>query len=314
VGFPTTIAPITQNNLSPKFIDIEFDSLNFDINLLESAITDRTKAIIVSPVLGNPPDLDYIKQLCEQKGLVLLGDNCDSLGSKINGRYIHEYYDAWSCSFYPAHHISTGEGGMVSTNDFELMQLARSISWWGRDCYCVGANNLLPCGTCGKRFDYWLKNYDGIIDHKYIYNNVGYNLKPLDLQGALGSCQLVKFDDISQRRKYNKSRIEQKLHDHIGLTKVKVLDNAEPCWFGVPVICEEKGQKEMLVSHFEAHKIQTRNYFGGNILLHPGYEHLDDYRKYPKSNKTLDQVFFLGCSPIYNEAVLSYIEEVIEKW
>lgn len=314
VGFPTTIAPIIQNNLSPKFIDIEFDSLNFDINLLESAITDRTKAIIVSPVLGNPPDLDYIKQLCEQKGLVLLGDNCDSLGSKINGRYIHEYYDAWSCSFYPAHHISTGEGGMVSTNDFELMQLARSISWWGRDCYCVGANNLLPCGTCGKRFDYWLKNYDGIIDHKYIYNNVGYNLKPLDLQGALGSCQLVKFDTISQRRKYNKSRIEQKLHDHIGLTKVKVLDNAEPCWFGVPVICEEKGQKEMLVSHFEAHKIQTRNYFGGNILLHPGYEHLDDYKKYPKSNKTLDQVFFLGCSPIYNEAVLSYIEEVIEKW
>ena len=314
VGFPTTIAPIIQNNLKPCFVDIEFDSLNFDVSLIESKINLRTRAVIVSPVLGNPPDLIKIKDICDRHGLVLLGDNCDSLGSKINGRYIHEYYYAWSCSFYPAHHISTGEGGMVSTNDEDLIKLVRSISWWGRDCYCVGTNNLLSCGTCGKRFDYWLKNYDGIIDHKYIYNNVGYNLKPLDLQGAIGSVQLTKFDAISQRRKINKARIEQKLHDHIGLNKVKVLDGYEPCWFGVPVICEEAGQKELLVSHFESHKIQTRNYFGGNILYHPGYEHLDDYRDYPNSNKTLDQIFFLGCAPIYNEQVLDYIDQVIEKW
>ena len=179
VGFPTTIAPLIQNKLKPVFVDIEFNTLNFDIGLIPDAITPKTKAIFVSPVLGNPPDLDLLKEICEKYNLVLIGDNCDSLGSKYNNRYIHEYYYSWSCSFYPAHHITTGEGGMVCSNDQHLIDLARSISWWGRDCYCVGTNNTLPCGTCGKRFDYWLENYDGIIDHKYIYGNVGYNLKPL---------------------------------------------------------------------------------------------------------------------------------------
>lgn len=314
VGFPTTIAPIIQNNLTPKFVDIEFNTLNFDINLLEKEISHKTKAIFVSPVLGNPPDLEEIKKLCNKKGILLIGDNCDSLGSKFNGKYIHEYYYSWSCSFYPAHHISTGEGGMVCTNDQHLYDLARSISWWGRDCYCVGINNTLSCGTCGKRFDYWLENYDGIIDHKYIYGNIGYNLKPLDLQGAIGSVQLKKFDLISQKRKQHKERIESCLLDHIDLKKVMTLPNSEPCWFGIPVLCDDQNQKEMLVSHFEHHRIQTRNYFGGNILFHPAYKHLDDYKKFPNANRTLDLVFFLGCSPSYNENVLSYIEGVIKKW
>lgn len=314
VGFPTTIAPIIQNNLVPKFVDIEFNTLNFDINLLEQAISTRTKAIFVSPVLGNPPDLEIIKKLCNKKNILLIGDNCDSLGSKFNGKYIHEYYYSWSCSFYPAHHISTGEGGMVCTNDQHLNDLARSISWWGRDCYCVGVNNTLSCGTCGKRFDYWLENYDGIIDHKYIYGNIGYNLKPLDLQGAIGSKQLKKFDIISSKRKQHKERIESCLLSHINLKKVMTLPDSEPCWFGIPVLCDDQNQKEMLVSHFESHRIQTRNYFGGNILFHPAYKHLDDYKKFPNANKTLDLVFFLGCAPSYNEDVLAYIEEVIKKW
>ena len=314
VGFPTTIAPLIQNKLKPVFVDIEFNTLNFDIGLIPDAITPKTKAIFVSPVLGNPPDLDLLKEICEKYNLVLIGDNCDSLGSKYNNRYIHEYYYSWSCSFYPAHHITTGEGGMVCSNDQHLIDLARSISWWGRDCYCVGTNNTLPCGTCGKRFDYWLENYDGIIDHKYIYGNVGYNLKPLDLQGAIGSAQLTKFDEISAKRKLHKTVIEDILCSHVKIEKVTVLLNAEPCWFGVPVICEDRNQKEMLVDHLEYHKIQTRNYFGGNILLHPAYKNLDDYKKYPNANKTLDLVFFLGCAPSYNERVLSYIEEVINKW
>lgn len=314
VGFPTTIAPIIQNKLTPKFIDIEFNTLNFDIDLIEDAITSKTKAIFVSPVLGNPPNLDEIKNICNKHGILLIGDNCDSLGSKYNDKYIHEYYYSWSCSFYPAHHISTGEGGMVCTNDQHLNDLARSISWWGRDCYCVGINNTLSCGTCGKRFDYWLENYDGIIDHKYIYGNIGYNLKPLDLQGAIGSAQLKKFDEISLKRKHNKQYIENSLLSHINLRKVNNLPNSEPCWFGVPVLCKEQGQKEMLVSHFEHHKIQTRNYFGGNILFHPAYKHLDDYKKYPNANRTLDLVFFLGCSPAYNQKILEYFDQVILKW
>jgi CDP-6-deoxy-D-xylo-4-hexulose-3-dehydrase len=178
----------------------------------------------------------------------------------------------------------------------------------------VGANNLLQCGTCGKRFDYWLENYDGIIDHKYIYGNIGYNLKPLDLQGAIGSVQLTKIDEIDSKRRYNKKVIETALVEHLGITPVKVLKNSDPSWFGVPIICSEKGEKEMLVAHFESNRIQTRNYFGGNILMHPGYKHLDDCKKYPNANKTLDKVFFIGCTPLYNEAVLDYIKEVIRKW
>lgn len=314
VGFPTTIAPLIQNNLKPVFIDIEFNTLNFDINQIEDAITNRTKAIFVSPVLGNSPDLDEIKKICEKHNILLIGDNCDSLGSKYNGKFIHEYYYSWSCSFYPAHHISTGEGGMVCTNDQHLYDLVRSISWWGRDCYCVGVNNTLACGTCGKRFDYWLENYDGIIDHKYIYGNIGYNLKPLDLQGAIGSVQLTKFDEIDAKRKHHKNIIEESCYKHLDVRKVQVLLNSDPCWFGVPILCKEQGQKEMLVDHFEKNRIQTRNYFGGNILFHPAYKHLDDYKKFPNANKTLDLVFFLGCSPAYTDKVLSYIDEVAKAW
>lgn len=314
VGFPTTIAPIIQNNLKPVFIDVELDTLNFDLDLLEDAITKRTKAIFVSPVLGNPPDMDRLKEISERYNILLIGDNCDSLGTKYHEKEIGEYYYSWSCSFYPAHHISTGEGGMVCTNDHHLNDLVRSISWWGRDCYCVGANNTLPCGTCGKRFDYWLENYDGIIDHKYIYSNIGYNLKPLDLQGAVGLVQLDKITDICNKRKYNKLVIETALKDHIKIKPVKVNRHANPSWFGVPIICSEAGQKELLVDHFESNRVQTRNYFGGNILLHPAYKHLGNYTDFPNANKTLDYVFFIGCSPLYNEEVLKYIIEVIKKW
>lgn len=314
VGFPTTIAPLIQNKLTPVFVDIEFDTLNFDLNLVESAITKKTKAIFVSPVLGNPPDIDKLRKICDRNNVLLIGDNCDSLGTKYDGKHLAEYYFASSCSFYPAHHICTGEGGMVSSNDKHVVDLARSISWWGRDCHCVGKENLLDCGSCGKRFDYWLENYDGIIDHKYIFGNIGYNLKPLDFQGAIGLIQLTKLDEIGEKRKRNKEFIEKVIVEHLDLEPVKVVNKADPSWFGVPIVCKEQGQKEMLVSHLESHRIQTRNYFGGNLLLHPAYKHLDDYKKFPNANKTLDHVFFIGCSPLYNDNVLSYIEEVIKKW
>lgn len=314
VGFATTIAPLLQNRLQPVFVDIEFDTLNFDLNHIEDVITKKTRAIFVSPVLGNPPDIDKLQKIADRNNILLIGDNCDSLGTKYKGKHINEYYYSSSCSFYPAHHITTGEGGMISTNDRHVIEQARSISWWGRDCSCVGRENMLKCGSCGKRFDYWLENYDGIIDHKYIFSNVGYNLKPLDLQGAVGLVQLTKLDEITEKRRHNKTRIESALVKHIDIEPVKVVPGADPSWFGVPVICKEQGQKEMLVDHFEAHNIQTRNYFGGNLLLHPAYKHLDDYRKFPNANKTLDCVFFTGCSPLYNEKILSYIEEVIYKW
>ena len=315
VGFPTTIAPIVQNNLKPKFIDIELDTLNFDINQIEDKITPKTKAIFVSPVLGNPPDIDQLLEIATKYNLQLVGDNCDSLGSKWGDKYLSDYYIAYSNSFYPAHHISTGEGGMVCTNDDELKKIFVSLSWWGRDCYCIGSANLLPCGTCGNRFDKWLENYDGIIDHKYVFSEMGYNLKPLDLQGAIGLEQLLKLNDIEINRKHSNKVISKIFLDNIpGLRVPKVLDKADPCWFGTPFICEEEGLKHKLVAYLEANKIQTRNYFAGNILLHPGYSFLDDFKKYPEANKVLDKVFFIGAAPHYTKEVFNYIEDVIKKF
>jgi CDP-6-deoxy-D-xylo-4-hexulose-3-dehydrase len=315
VGFATTISVLYQCRLKPIFVDIEWNTLNFDVNQIESKITSKTKGIFVSPVLGNPPDMDKLVDVCSIHSLVLIGDNCDSLGSKWNGKYLNEYYYAYANSFYPAHHISTGEGGMVCTNDPELKKLFVSLSWWGRDCYCVGSANLLPCGTCGNRFDKWLENYDGIIDHKYVFSEMGYNLKPLDLQGAIGLVQLEKLDEIEENRRISRDNITDIFTDNImGLRSPNVLDKADPCWFGTPFICEEEGLKHKLVAYLEANKIQTRNYFAGNILIHPGYSFLDDYKNYPEANKVLDKVFFIGAAPHYTEPVFRYIKEVIKKF
>lgn len=315
VGFPTTISVVYQNKLKPIFVDIEWDTLNFDLNQIESKITPKTKGIFVSPVLGNPPNFDVLIELCEKYNLKLIGDNCDSLGSKWGDKYLNEYYVAFSNSFYPAHHISTGEGGMVCTNDELLSKLFVSLSWWGRDCYCVGSANLLSCGTCGKRFDNWLDNYDGIIDHKYVFNDMGYNLKPMDLQGAIGLVQLDKFKEIEEKRKKSKTKMQSIFLNNIDDISVpSILDNADVCWFGSPFICENKELKESLVAFLEENKIQTRNYFAGNILLHNGYSFLDDYKNYPEANKVLDKVFFVGAAPHYTNEIFEYIEETIKKF
>ena len=316
VGFPTTISTIVQNNLKPVFVDIEYTTLNFDIHKIEEKITPRTKGIFVSPVLGNPPDMDFLSELCQKHNIKLIGDSCDSLGSKWDGKHLSNYYVAWSSSFYPAHHISTGEGGIVCTDIAELKKLFTSFSWWGRDCYCVGSANLLSCGTCGNRFGNWLEAYDGIIDHKYVFTNMGYNLKPMDLQGSIGLVQLSKFNEIDTKRKDSKKRIESTLLKHVTRLKgVDMLEKADTCWFGTPFICETKELKDKLVAFLEENKIQTRNYFAGNILMHPAYKHLDDLNKYPNANQVLDKVFFLGAAPHYDEQVFNYIEEIFaEKW
>lgn len=315
VGFPTTISPLVQNNLKPVFIDIEFETLNFDLNLLIKKITPKTKGIFISPVLGNPPDMDRLVEISKEYGLMLIGDNCDSLGSKWEGKYLTDYYYCSSCSFYPAHHISTGEGGMISSNDEKFIDTVRSVAWWGRDCYCVGSANLLACGTCKNRFDKWLPDYDGIIDHKYYFTNIGYNLKPLDLQGAIGLEQLKKFEEIETNRRKNKLIVQELFRKYVpGVMPAKVLDKGDPSWFGVPIICESQAAKEKLVAFLEDNKIQTRNYFAGNLLMHPAYRHLDDYTQYPNANKALSHVFFVGCSPHYNENIFSYYESVLEKY
>jgi len=307
VGFPTTIAPIVQVGLKPVFVDIDFSDLNWDVSEIEDKITTRTRGVISSPVLGNPYDYDLIIDICERNKIYLIADNCDSLGSKWNDQYLTDHSIAASCSFYPAHHICTGEGGMVSTDDEELINIARSLAWWGRDCYCVGAQNLLSCGVCGKRFDNWIEKYDGIIDHKYVYSQMGYNLKPMDFQGAIGSVQIEKFEQIHYHRRLNKTLIQEHFEKIPGVRSVNELPKAEASWFGVPIICDSKDTKNKLTKHLELNKIQTRNYFAGNILMHPGYSHLDYYKNYPNACKVLDLVFFVGCSPTITDQMIEYI-------
>lgn len=314
-GFPTTISVIHQNRLRPAFVDIEWETLNFDLKLLEARITDKTKAVFLSPVLGNPPDMDVLLDVCARRKLKLILDNCDSLGSKWHGKYLNEYAVASSTSFYPAHHITTGEGGMVSTNDKDIYKLIRTTATWGKDCYCMGAGNLNMDGACANRFAKWLEAYDGVIDHRYVFSNMGYNLKPLDLQGAIGSVQLSKFPEIDRKRKEAKQIIEKSLVNNIeGVRGVKSIEGADVCWFGTPFVCDDKYLKRQLVQYLEDNKIQTRNYFAGNILMHPGYAFLDDYKDFPEANKVLDKVFFIGNAPFYTEEMFYYIDNVAQNF
>jgi CDP-6-deoxy-D-xylo-4-hexulose-3-dehydrase len=315
-GFPTTIAPIAQNNLVPIFVDITFDDLNFDLNLIEGKITNKSVAIFVSPVLGNPPDFDKLLEICHKHNLELILDNCDSLGSTWNNKFLNEFSYASSYSLYPAHHLSCGEGGLVASNNEEVVRFARSFAWWSRECSCVGSANLLPNGVCGHRFDKWLPEYDSVIDHKYVFSTgLGYNLKPLDLQGSIGLVQLTKWDEIHSKRKHSKNVITDLFAKHMPQLKtLTVLNQANVSWFGTPFICENKEQKDKIVNHLEKNKIQTRNYFSGNILMHGGYKHLGNYKDYPLSNLVLDKVFFLGASPSYSSEVFNYIEDVLKKY
>ena len=317
VGFPTTVSSLVQNNLKPIFIDIEWDTLNFDLSKIEEKITDKTVAIFLSPVLGNPPDMDKLIGIVNKYPKIkLLLDNCDSLGSKWNNKYLNEYAIASSCSFYQAHEITTLEGGMVSSNNEEIVQLARSYGTWGRDCYCVGTCNLLAKGSCGKRFSNWLQDFpETIMDHKYVFNRIGYNLKPLDLQGAIGIEQLKKLDFICARRKTNLDKILLAFKENLNFIKsVDVFEKTSWVPFGVPLICKSKKDKIKLVNYLENNGIQTRNYFAGNLLMHSGYKHLDDYKKYPESNKVLDLVFFVGCAPTISEENIKYIQEVLKNY
>ena len=188
------------------------------------------------------------------------------------------------------------------------------MAWWGRDCYCIGVANLAPKGTCGCRFKKWLDNVDVEIDHKYVFTNMGYNLKPLDLQGNIGLEQLKKIDTVHTKRRQHKQTIQTFFNNINGVTPVKSYTKSDPSWFGVPVICNDPKLKHRLVKYLEDNNIQTRTYFAGNILLHPGYAHLDDWKKYPNANEVLGRVFFIGCSPTYNEKTLQRIENIITKF
>ena len=323
-GFPTTINPIIQLGFTPVFVDIELESLNLDLDQVEQKLKEdpEIKVITFAHVLGNPPNMDRLMELVEKYNLVFLEDCCDALGSTYKGRDLGSYGKMASCSFYPAHHITMGEGGFVACNDLETERILRSFRDWGRGCYCVGKQNQIECGMCNSRFNNWIPALpDEVFDHKYVYEEIGYNLKPIELQAAIAFVQMQKLGEIGQIRRKNHARIVdifKPYEDYFILPKAT--DGADPDWFAVALTIKDtsKFSRADFCQYLESNKIQTRPYFAGNIMLQPAYEGLMDsetiIKEYPIARKVTTDTFFLGCSPVITDEQIDYIETIVNKF
>jgi CDP-6-deoxy-D-xylo-4-hexulose-3-dehydrase len=323
-GFPTTVAPIFQVGFTPVFVDIELRTLNLDLDQVEQACIDNPDAKIITfaHVLGNPPDMNRLMQIIEKYKLILLEDCCDALGTTFEGKPLGSFGEMASCSFYPAHHITMGEGGFVAVNTMENERIVRSFREWGRGCYCVGKQNLLENGACKCRFNNWLPSLPNeIFDHKYVYEEIGYNVKPIELQASIGLIQMEKLEEIGIKRRENYknlfaafSKYEQYFHLH------EAQPGADVDWFAFPVTIGDDApfKRSDICQFLESHKIQTRPYFAGNIMLQPAYMHLVDpkevIKKYPVARKVTTDTFFLATSPVINKEKTDYIETILDKF
>lgn len=317
-GFPTTVNPILQCGFKPIFVDIESNTLNIDPQKIEDAAKKNdARALIFAHVLGNSPNMNDIMYIVKKYNLILLEDCCDALDSKFEGKPLGSFGDMATCSFYPAHHITMGEGGFVACNTPEQETVLKSFRDWGRSCYCSGkASVSLKNGFCKKRFSNWIKSLPGVIfDHKYVYDEVGYNLKPLELQAAMGLRQLEKLKEITTKRKYNYGRLHRIFSKYPDSFKIhENTKGCDPSWFAFPVtVTSSKFDRIDLTAYFEDNKIQTRNYFAGNILLQPGYDHLEEAKnavnEFPVSTHVMKNTFFLGTSPVITNEQLDYVDK-----
>jgi len=322
-GFPTTLNPTLQVGFEPVFIDIELDTLNLNTDQLEQKIKENPdiRVITFAHVLGNPPNMDAVMDVVNKYNLLLLEDCCDALGSTYNDKPLGSFGIMSSCSFYPAHHITMGEGGYVACNTYEQEVILRSLREWGRGCYCVGPEaNKLKCGTCGKRFDEWIPTMPGeIFDHKYVYDEIGYNLKPIEVQGAMGLHQLEKLDEIHSLRRRNYALlfdIYKKYEEFFHLPRPQA--NSNPSWFAFPLTIKDGAPftRSDIVDYLEENLIQTRPYFAGNIMLQPAYSHIMDPKKakadFPVATKVMTDTFFHGTSPVITPEQIKYIGEKVD--
>jgi CDP-4-dehydro-6-deoxyglucose reductase, E1 len=307
-GFPTTVNPIVQNNLVPVFLDAHIPTYNIDTTHLEAAISSKTKAIMVAHTLGNPFNLAAVMETAKRHNLWVIEDSCDALGATYNGQKVGTFGDLATVSFYPAHHITMGEGGAVLTNNPLLKKLVESFRDWGRDCWCEpGVDN-----TCGKRFDWQLGDLPHGYDHKYTYSHIGYNLKLSDMQAAVGVAQLEKLDGFIAKRKENFNYLlEQLCPLENYLILPEATPNSEPSWFGFPITVREDApiSRNTLVQHLEKHKIGTRLLFGGNLLRQPAYKDIE-YRLVGSSEQTdrvMNQTFWIGVYPGLTREMLDFI-------
>ncbi len=322
-GFPTTLNPTLQVGFEPVFVDIELDTLNIDLAQAEQVLEQdpSIRIITFAHVLGNPPNMNKVMELVERHNLILLEDCCDALGSTYNGQPLGSFGLMASCSFYPAHHMTMGEGGFVATNDKNQEVILRSFREWGRGCYCVGPEaNKLKCGTCGKRFDNWVPTLPNeTFDHKYVYDEIGYNLKPIEMQCAMGLEQLKKLPEIHALRRRNYQLlfdIYSKYEEFFHLPRAQ--DLSDPSWFAFPITIRDGApfKREDIVDYLEENLIQTRPYFAGNIMLQPAYSHLMDPVKardnYPNATHAMTHTYFHGTSPVITPEQIAYIGEKVD--
>ena len=282
-GFPTTLNPTLQVGFTPVFVDIELDTLNLDLDQVEDVLISNPdiRVITFAHVLGNPPDMDRLMALVNKYNLILLEDCCDGLGTTYDGKLLGSFGEMASCSFYPAHHITMGEGGFVACRDKTTEDILRSFREWGRGCYCVGPEaNKLKCGSCKKRFSDWIPALPGeIFDHKYVYDEIGYNIKPIELQGSMGLAQLEKLPIIEKRRRENYAalfKVFEQYENFFHLPRARA--KSDPSWFAFPLTIRDGApfKRAEIVDFLEDARIQTRPYFAGNIMLQPAYDHLMD--------------------------------------
>ncbi|MEQ8384560.1 MAG: lipopolysaccharide biosynthesis protein RfbH [Coleofasciculus sp. A1-SPW-01] len=314
-GFPTTVNPIFQNQLVPVFVDVKLPSYEIDIDQLEAALSDKTRAIMVAHTLGNPFNLEAVMGFAQKHDLWVVEDNCDAVGSLYAGQKTGTFGHLATVSFYPAHHMTMGEGGAILTNDTRLKKIVESFRDWGRDCWCApGVDN-----TCGKRFGWQLGDLPSGYDHKYTYSHVGYNLKMTDMQAAVGVAQLDKLPDFVAKRRQNFEFLHQQLQDlQDVLVLPKATPNSEPSWFGFPIYVKEDAPfiRNDLVRYLEEKRIGTRLLFGGNLVRQPLYQGLN-YRvigDLANADRVMQGVFWVGVFPGLTEEMLTYVAETIREF
>jgi CDP-6-deoxy-D-xylo-4-hexulose-3-dehydrase len=307
-GFPSTLNPIIQNNLVPVFIDIDLGTYNIQAEQIEAAISEKTKAVVIPHTLGNPADLDTIMKIVKKYDLWFIEDNCDALGSRYRGKYTGTFGHISTCSFYPAHHITMGEGGAVCTDDPLLKKIIASFRDWGRDCWCdPGCDN-----SCRKRFDWQLGDLPRGYDHKYIYSHIGYNLKATDMQAAIGVEQLKKLTGFIEKREENFQLLfrELKKYEQYLILPQNNL-NSDPSWFGFPLLVKPGAPftRDEIVHYIEDKKIATRMLFGGNLIKQPAYSDMN-YRQIGSLENTdlvMDNLFWIGVYPGLTVEMIKYI-------
>jgi CDP-6-deoxy-D-xylo-4-hexulose-3-dehydrase len=314
-GFPATVTPIIQYGLVPVFVDVDQETYNINIEQTKRAITDKTRCIFIAHTLGNPFDLDAIMEIAEEYDLWVIEDNCDAFGSKYKGKFTGTFGHLSTISFYPAHHITTGEGGAVITNDAQLARIVRSFRDWGRDCYCMGGEN----NTCGKRFSQQFGNLPFGYDHKYVYSEIGYNLKMTDIQAAIGSAQMDKLDLFGKIRKENFKKhfnIFSKYPQYFSLPKATA--GADPSWFAfiVTVLKDVPFTRDEITNYLNRKLIETRNLFAGNMTKQPAFvgKNWRIADNLEVTDNIMNNTFFLGTFPGLTDEMFSYIEKIVDEF